>query len=147
MTQLNRYASRSNFNNKQSVSRRWTSNFKRQSGLIIAVLDHGYLPQGHNDLPKPFCSFKVETNTGKRYIVRLEGRQALEFTGEVGQLMYYEGVFKGRFVDKTGKYHGEYWSATFAEIDNKEIDEYVAHLTAVKMRMDKESQDAADNKQ
>ena len=141
MTRLNRYSNQSS-NQGQSIRKRWTSQFKRQSGVVIAVLEHGYLPQNHNDLPKPFMSFKVETETGKRYIVRLEGRQALDFQIEVGQTAYYEGVFKGRYVDRQGQYHGEYWSATFAEVDEKEINPYVGHLMAVKLRMDKEAEAA-----
>lgn len=147
MTQLNRYSSRSNSNNQQSFRRRWTSPFRETGGTVIAVLDRGYLPQAHNDLPKPYCSFKVESDTGKRSIVRLEGRQALDFAAEVGQYLSFGGVFKSKCVDRYG-FHGEFWSASYAKVESDAADAaYVAHLTAVKLRMDKEEQDAADNKQ
>lgn len=146
MTQLNRYASRSNSNNQKSFRRRWTSPFRETGGTVIAVLDRGYLPQNHNDLPKPFCSFKVESDTGKRSIVRLEGRQAIDFTAEVGQYLSFGGVFKSKCVDRYG-FHGEYWSASFAKVESDTEDAaYVAHLTAVKLRMDKEAQDEAGQK-
>ena len=138
MTRLNRYTPKGSIDQSQ-FNRRWTSKFRSQTGVVIAVLDRGYLPQGHNDLPKPFASFKVETNEGKRYIVRIEGRQATELHVELGYTLYYEGVFKGRYVDNKGQYHGEYWSATFVEVDETKMDPYVAGLIEAKFQMDRDA--------
>ena len=142
MTCLNRYTNQTRSSNQSTFNR--VTRFIRNTGVVTKLLDHGYAPGAHDSLPKPFVSIEVETEAGKRYIVRLEGVQAMELNVVVGITVYYEGRFFGPYKDSDNNWHGGFFHASTVEVEDKgAISDYVKHLMAVKVRMDQEAETAS----
>jgi hypothetical protein len=104
-----------------------TSRFIRNQAVVTKLLSKGYLPIQHNSLPIPFRSFEVETNAGKRYVLQVRGRQAMQLEFEVGYTVDYDGKFIfGREIN--GEWHGGFFLASSIEVLSKEIDPYIIRL-------------------
>jgi hypothetical protein len=108
--------------------------YVKNVGVVTKMLASGYLPIRHNSLPKPFVSFEIETDAGVRYVLQVQGRQAVSLVNvrvEVGMSLAYEGRFhKECFIQ--GKWHGAYFLASQCELVSHELDPYVLRLLAAK---------------
>lgn len=125
MYQVNRYGN--NRPQQQEKNTRKASRFIENTGMVTKILSNGYLPIRHDSLPTPFASFEVETDAGKRYVLQVRGRQAMELDIKVGYRIDYDGRY---IFPKEGK--GGFFLASYVDVVSNQVDPYFTRLLAAK---------------